>query len=60
MIFFIFINMGPYGSDNFKTLLLPQLWIFINQTFSKLSCDYNSCLLEILNLKVFKKDLNFC
>ncbi len=22
---FLFINMGPYGSQNFKTLLLPQL-----------------------------------
>ncbi len=22
-IFFVFVNMGPYGSENFKTLLLP-------------------------------------
>ena len=25
MIFFVLVNMGPYGSENFKTLLLPQL-----------------------------------
>ena len=24
-IFFVFINMGPYGSENFKTLLLLQI-----------------------------------
>ncbi len=23
--FFVFVNMGPYGSQNFKTLLLPQI-----------------------------------
>ena len=23
--FFAFVNMGPYGSQNFKTLLLPQI-----------------------------------
>ena len=23
--FFVFFNLGPYGSENFKTLLLPQL-----------------------------------
>ncbi len=26
-IFFVFVNMGPYGSQNFKTLLLPQIAI---------------------------------
>ncbi len=23
-----FVNMGPYGRENFKTLLLVQLWFF--------------------------------
>ena len=32
---FVFINKGPYVSDIFKTLLLPQLWFFYNQTFSQ-------------------------
>ena len=33
-IFFFFINTGPYGSKNLKTLLFLQLWPFFSQTFS--------------------------
>ncbi len=32
-IFFVFVNMGPYGSQNFKTLLLPQISFESFQTF---------------------------
>ena len=35
--FFIFVNMRPYGSENFKTLLLQQLQFFFNQPFSTYS-----------------------
>ena len=38
-ILFTFINMGPYGSKNFKTLLLPQInfsWIFISVVLTNL------------------------
>ena len=30
--FFVFVNMGPYGSQNFKTLLLPQFRSDFTQT----------------------------
>ncbi len=32
-LFFIFVNIGPHGSENFKTLLILQF----NQTFSTYS-----------------------
>ncbi len=35
--FFVFLNMGPYGSQNFKTLLLPQISFESSQTFSEFS-----------------------
>ncbi len=36
-IFFIFVNMGPYGSQNIKMLLLPQITFASFQTFSVIS-----------------------
>ncbi len=33
-IFFVSVNMGPYGRQNFKTLLLPQITFESFQTFS--------------------------
>ena len=39
--------MGHYGSENFKTLLFPQLWIIFNQTFlekNPYDIPYKSCL----------------
>ncbi len=33
----IFVNMGPYGSENFITLPLLQLLLFCNQTSSECS-----------------------
>ncbi len=36
-IFFVFINMGPYGSKNFKTLLLLQIAAESFQTFPEFS-----------------------
>ncbi len=57
----IFINMGPNGSGNFKTLLLLQLSFFLDQTFSKCSLWQSSQVtyrnFENLNLK--KKRLKF-
>ncbi len=32
-ILFVFVNMGPYGSQNFKTLLLPHITFELFQTF---------------------------
>ncbi len=36
-IFFVFVNMGPYGSENFKTLLLLQIAFESFQTFPEFS-----------------------
>ncbi len=36
-IFFVFVNMGPYGSENFKTLLLLQIAAESSQTFPEFS-----------------------
>ncbi len=40
-IFFVFVNMGPYGSKTFKTLLLPQITFESFKVFSSawLSAD---------------------
>ena len=35
--FFVFLNMGPYGSQDFKTLLLHQISFESFQTFSEFS-----------------------
>ena len=42
IFFFIFVNMGPYGSHNFKTLLLPQITFESFQTFSEFSSQWSS------------------
>ena len=34
---FVFVNMGPSGSKNFKTLLLPQITLESFQTYSEFS-----------------------
>ncbi len=47
----IFINMGPNGSCNFKTLLLLQLLFFLDQPFSKCSLWQSSQKLLIGILK---------
>ena len=36
-IFLVFVNMGPYGSKNFKILLLPQITFESFETFSEFS-----------------------
>ncbi len=36
-IFFVFVNMGPYGSENFKTLLLLPLAAKSLETFPEFS-----------------------
>ncbi len=41
-IFFIFVNMGPYGSQNFKTLLLPQITFESFQPFPEFSSQWSS------------------
>ncbi len=52
--------MGPYGSENFKMLLIPQLWFFFNQTFYKYSLwqSLQNLLIGILNFHL-KKGLKF-
>ncbi len=37
LFFFFFVNMGPYGSENFNTLLLLQIVAKSVQTFPELS-----------------------
>ncbi len=41
-IFFVFVNMGPYGSQNFKTLLLLQIAAESFQTFPEFSSEWSS------------------
>ncbi len=41
-IYFVFGNMGPYGSENFKTQLLPQITFESFQTFSEISSQLSS------------------
>ncbi len=38
---FVFVNMGSYGSQNFKTLLLPQITFESFQTFSEFSSQWS-------------------
>ncbi len=40
--FSVFVNMGPYGSQKFKTLLLPQISFESFQTFSEISSQWSS------------------
>ena len=42
IFFFVFVNMGPYGSQNFKRLLLPQITFESFQTFSEFSSERSS------------------
>ena len=58
-----FLNMGPHGRENFKTLLLIQLWFFFNQT-SECSLWQSSQKIPTGMLKFqisifFKRDWNF-
>ncbi len=55
LIFFIFINMEPYGSENFKMLLHLQLQFFFNQTFSTYSLWQSSqnLLMGILKFQIW-------
>ncbi len=39
IFFFVFVNMGPYGSQNFKTLILPQI------SFESFQTVYIDCTL---------------
>ncbi len=41
-IFFVFVNMGPYGSENLKTLLLLQIAAKSFQTFPEFSPQWSS------------------
>ncbi len=41
-IFFVFVNMEPYGSENFKTQLLLQIAAERFQTFPELSSQWSS------------------
>ncbi len=54
-LFFIFVNMEPYGSENFKMILLLQLQFFYNQAFSTYSLWQSSQNLLIGILKFYFK-----
>ena len=43
-IFFFFVNMGPYGSKNFKALLLPQITFESFRTFPEFTIYCLGCL----------------
>ena len=54
-ICFVFVNMGPYGSQNFKTPLLPQITFEYFRTFSDFFYQWSSqkyCF-EFLKFRVF-------
>ncbi len=60
MNIFIFVNMGPYWSPNFKTLLLPQItfdWLLVTQTTPKLRRNYLIRKKITLVLKITYKKL---
>ncbi len=42
MNIFVFVNMGPYLSENFKTLLLPQITFKYFHTFSEIFSQWSS------------------
>ncbi len=42
MNFFVFLNMGPYGSENFKTRLPLQIAAESFQTFPEFSSQWSS------------------
>ncbi len=42
IFFFIFINIGPYGSQNFKNATPPSNHFWSFQTFSELSSEWSS------------------
>ena len=52
----LFIIMGSHGSENAKTLPLPQVWFFFNQPFSKYSLLHSSQTLLIGILNCLKKN----
>ncbi len=37
--FFVYVNMGPYGNQNFKTLFLPPITFESFETFSEYSFE---------------------
>ncbi len=62
-IFFVFFKMGPYGSQNFKTLLLPQISFESFQTLSEISSQwsYKSSVLDFWNFEflIFQEFCSF-
>ncbi len=63
--FFVFVNMGPYGSQNFKMLLLPQISFESFQPFTEFSSQWSSqkycTVLDFWNFgfPIFNEFLNF-
>ena len=53
LIFLIFVHMGPYGSQNFKMLLLLQITAESFQTFAEFSFQWSSqnCIWDFWNLE---------
>ena len=62
-IFFVIVNMGPYGSQNVKTLRLPEIALESFQRFPNffLSGPHKSSALHFWNFEfsIFNELLNF-
>ena len=52
-LFYVFVNMGPYWSKNFKTLLLPQIVLNLFELFLNflLSGPNKSTILDFLKFR---------
>ncbi len=61
--FFVFVYMGPYGSQNFKNLLLPQIITFelfltspeFSSQWSSQKCCFGFCSFEFTIFNEFLK-----
>ena len=63
-LFFVFVNMGPYGSKNFKMLLLPQFTfesfkLFLKFLLSFPHKSYCFWIFEILSLRLLMNFFRF-
>ncbi len=52
-LFFVFVNMGPYGSKTPKTLLLPQIVFDFFSNFSWIFFSFSTVLFLIFELTIF-------
>ena len=57
-IFFVFVNMEPYSSENFKTLLLLQMTVESFETCPEFSSHWSSLKFPIFN-DIFCENFKF-